>query len=61
MRWRGPHFCFSGNKSFWFRMWSGGPGFVILHRSDRPLFSERYGYRKFYPKWPARFRIGWVR
>lgn len=31
---------------FWFRLWDGGPGFVILGPKFRPLFSERNGYVK---------------
>jgi hypothetical protein len=47
----------------WFRLWPNGPGLQALHRSSKPLFSERYGFRRFWPAWPARwrFRILWGR
>jgi hypothetical protein len=41
----------------WCRLWRNGPGVIILNRSYEPLFSERNGYRRFWPAWPARWRI----
>jgi hypothetical protein len=40
----------------WFRLWNEW-GIAFYHRSIPPLFSERYGYRKVWPKWPARWRF----
>lgn len=43
--------------AFWIRLGRSGPGIMGLHRSERPLFSERNGYRRFFPKWPALWRF----
>lgn len=32
-------------------------GIAALHRSEEPLFGERNGYVKVWPKWPARWRF----
>lgn len=51
--------CFK--DGFWFRVWFNGPGIHVLGRSHEPLFSERNGYIKFWPAWPARWRIRLLR
>lgn len=46
---------------FWFRLWFNAPGIHVLGRSHEPLWSERNGYIKFWPAWPARWRVRLLR
>lgn len=34
-----------------------GPGLLCLYRAAQPSFSERNGYRRFWPAYPARWRF----
>lgn len=44
-------------EGFWIRLSVDGWGLQGLHRSFEPLFSERNGYTRFWPAWPARWRF----
>jgi hypothetical protein len=46
---------------FWFRLWPGGPGVLGKTDAERPLFSERNGYVRYWRLWPGwRFRFFWA-
>jgi hypothetical protein len=48
---------------WWVRLGTTGPGLQCFHRREEPVFSEREGIRRFWPKWPGprwfpyRFRL----
>lgn len=43
----------------WVRLGTRGYGVHAMHRSFEPLFSERYGFRRYWPKWPrSAWRFG---
>lgn len=45
------------SSGFWIRFGHGGWWLQGFHRTFEPLFSERNGYVRFWPAWPARWRF----
>jgi hypothetical protein len=62
VRWRDVYYRNAEGTLVWIRLGRHGPGLLFKHRSMAPLFTERYGHRRFWPAWPrTRWRVGVLR
>lgn len=49
------------SDGIWARLYLNGMGFILKHRSEQPMFSERIGKARYWPKWPTRWRVRFLR